>query len=322
MKSDQDSGFRWGPFEIRDDPSFQGRRPLRIQQKGGCVYYPYAQDLGKVSQHISDVNTEKPIIHKGNHFGHFTHARDYPSHCEWYFWDNCLLPQLMYRTEANPEGGKQWARIVKGSTMPGWITVSEDRQQYHSDRINDRLKSMSQGKIRDWQQLCRIETRPTGGRRVLLALSSELAVKHWYGLSSTEVEKRVREVCDRWGWHLDIRPKPDRRSREQGHSIQDQLQSLDYRCVVTVNSTAAIECLSLGVPVVALGAHNIASQCTPWKLFERNWFCPPVPEWVRLRQQQLLALTWHKQELLDGTWALSPEVQCAEPFTKWSLFDD
>lgn len=320
MKSDQDSGFRWGPFEIHDDPKFEGRRPLYIQQKGGCVHYPYkVWSNQKESQHISQVDTTKPIIHKGNHFGHFTHARDYPDGTEWYFWDNCLLPQLMYKTEANPEGAKQWARIVYKSTMPGQCRFTEHDLDQHEYRVNSRIRQITGGRINSWEELCPIKTRPTEGDRVLLALSSDQALWHWYGLTPRDIESRVRSVCDRWGWQLDLRLKPDRRSRENGGSIRDQLRAQTYRCVVTLNSAAAIECLAEGVPVVALGAHSLNTMITPWQEFEKNWFCPPVEEWVRHRMREMLCLTWHKDELLDGSWSLSRQTQQVEPFNRWSI---
>ncbi len=320
MKSDQDSGFRWGPFELHDQEQFKGRRPLYIEQKGGCVHYPYAVDPNnKRSHHISEVDTSKPIIHKGNHFGHFTHFRDYPEDCEVYFWDNCLLPQLMYRNEANPAGDKNWTRIVYRSTMPGWVHSTEDRLQWHEDRVNARLQKDSRGQIQSWRDIIRIETRQTEGDRVLLALPSDNALLHWYGVSRSTIIEKTQAVCDRWGWQLVIRDKPQRRDRENGGSIQDQLRADRYRCMVTVNSASAIEALCLGVPVVALGAHSLGTQAMTWELFEKNWFCPPVVEWVDLRIRQLLCLTWHKDELLDGTWALSPETGNTEPFNQWEI---
>lgn len=319
MKSDKDSGFKWGPFEIHDTPKFRGRRPLVTQQKGGCVYYPYEPRPDfKYSQDISQVDTSRPIIHKGNHYERFTHPRDYPEGCEWYFWDNCLLPELMYRSPANPEGGKYWARVVPGSMMPGWVYAQDTDLDYHSRRVTDLVRFHAANKQIVWQDLAPVRTRQTQGHKVLLALPSPNNLHYLSGGTIQTLINRVQAVCDRWGWSLVTRSKPSRRSRENGGSIREQLRQGDYRCVVTVNSASGIECLAEGVPVVALGLHSLGSLATTWQEFESNSLAPPVREFVELRQLQLLTMTWHKDELIDGTWHTHPRLT-TEPNNTWNL---
>lgn len=319
MKSDQDSGWRWGPFVMVDDPKFQGRRPLYTQQKGGCVHYPYQGPWKeKHSQHISQVDTTKPIIHKGNHFSHFTHPRDYPPDCEFYFWDNSLLPQLMQPRE-HYEDCLSWARICYRSTMPGWVPATEAELDQHESRINHRLRLQSQGWITDWRQLIEIRRRATGGRQVLLLLPSENALHYYYGWRSAELTAKIHEACRKINLELVVRSKPTRRDRNEGNTVARQLSGGDYRCVITVNSAAAIESLCLGYPTVCLGAHQLAQLSTPWEEFSKNWFCPPEPQFVEQRCRQLLTQTWHKQELLEGSWALSPLTAQTEPYQGWEI---
>lgn len=320
MKSDSDSGFRWGPFNL------EGARPwrLRIQQRGGSVVYPYPDREPKVSQHISDCDTTKPIIHKGNHFSQFTHPRDYPPNCEFYFWDNCLLPQLMYRTEANPTGTKQWTRIVYRSTVSIDNQATESELDLHERRVNDRLRHMSGGRTQSWRDVIKI-LRPCEprGRTILLALSSDNAIQHYYGVTNQELEQRVRSVCQRRGWLLDIRRKPARAAREQGGSITDQLLSKDYYGVVCTHSALAIEAICAGTPVVGLGATAIRGSTSRWWEFEADYFLAQVaPLHVEQRIQQLLCHTWHKDELMAGTWSQSPDLTRHTPYTDWEIFDE
>ena len=321
MKSDSDSGFRWGPFNLQGSPPW----PLRIEQWGGSVIYPHTvSDQGKQSHDLSQVDTTKPIIHKGNHFTNFTHPRDYPPDCQWYFWDNCLIPQLMYCTEANPTGTKQWTRVVYRSTVAVDNQCTESELEAHERRVNDRLRFLSGGRTTSWRDVVKIH-RPCEprGRTILLALSSDNAIQHYYGVTNQELIRRVQAVCQRRGWALDTRSKPSRAQREHGGSITDQLLAKDYYAVVCTHSAAAIEILCAGTPCVGLGATALHGSTSRWWEFEMDYFLAQVAqEHIELRIQHLLAHTWHKEELLRGDWSLSPDLQRHTPYDRWDIFED
>ncbi len=310
---DQDSGFKWGCFEIHDRKELGGRRPLQIRQRGGVVHYPYTTGVTKHSQHVSQVDQSRPLIHKGNHFQAFTHTRDYLPDTEWYFWDNSAIPQLM-EPEVSGSQGKSWCRIIRGSTQPGWVWATESQLTEHERRVNQDLAMISDDRIRDWHDVIKISTRPTQGTEILLVMPSEAALWHWYGVQPQELIDRCDSVCVRWGLRLTVRPKPSRPQRYlKGHSLREQITQ-DTRAVVCVNSCAAIEALCAGVPVVALGYHNIDSLATPWQHFEMNWWCPPEPLWVEQRLRHLLTVCWLKRDLLEGTWSLGQTPHTAQPY--------
>lgn len=313
-----DSGFRWGPFNILGPRPW----PLRIQQQGGSVYYPYRDTHRQKHSHgPRAVDPTLPIIMKGNFFEDFTHIRDFAL-SEVYYWDNCLLPQLMYTNPANPRGSKVWCRLVQGSTAPGGYTGSDQQYQEHQLRVNDWLQRESQGQVRDWREICRVY-RPVRSRapRVLLCLSQFQTLQHYYGESRSDIEQAVREICYQRNWQLVIRDKRDRRHREQ-HSLTDQLLSEDYHCAICTHSAAALEILATGTPVVSLGAEVAHHLSTTWSEFRDGAVREASKEEVEAQMLKTLSTVFHKQELLSGSWSQVNITTCYDPYDQWRLIKD
>ena len=321
-KDTYDSGFRWGPFEIHDHPRHDDRRPLKIKQKDGCVYYPHEYPSTALNPKRShgpcDVDLSKPIIMKGNHFEDFTHARDLDAAPEWYYWDNCLLPQFMDHPDL-PQG-KHWCRLVYRSAFPWEILPTEQSIEQDTTRINHLLTKHSQGRITDWQQI--IEVRPMqfqDSKTVLLCESQANTLWAWYGKTPQEIRAAVQRVCDKKGLTLEVRPKPSRPSRTGERSLWHQLTTKSYHAVVCTHSAAAIEALCSGTPVVALGAHAVKRMSTSWQDFEHGYMVMPCREHILWRCQQLLTTVYHKDELLSGTWSRNYDPSLQEPYNNWSI---
>ena len=312
-----DSGFRWGPFNLRGPRPW----PLRIQQQGGAVIYPYQdQHRTKRSHGPRAVDPNLPIIMKGNFFEDFTHIRDF-SDREVYYWDNCLLPQLMYMNPANPRGNKVWCRLVRGSTAPGLYTQTDTEIELHETRVNEWLQKESQGVTRSWSEVCRVY-RPVKSRapRVLLCLSQTLTLQAYYGESRSELEQEIRKICDSQGWELTVRFKRDRRYREQ-HSLTDLLMREPFHIAICTHSAAALEILATGTPVMSLGAECSHHLSTSWDQFCAGVVRECTEQEVYDQMRRTLSTVFHKQELLSGSWS-QVNINCYRPYDQWRLLKE
>lgn len=299
---DNDSGFKWGPFELR------GKEPWRLttEQKGGSVVYPYAVGTPKVSQHCRSVDQQHSIIHKGNHFSDFTHPRDYLDTTDWFWWDNCLWPQLMDMTR-----DKQWTRMVYRGCFP---------DQIHSDPESTalRLEQIEQISGQAVHKIMQCAPSRSDGRRVLWLQPNPNPLQHYYATSQQAVKAVLEQACEQQGLQLTTRFKQGRTQRQQ-----DPLTAVleePWHSVITMHSAATAEVVCAGLPCVQLGQGAYPRETmrfTQWSGGE-VWVAP-----LEQRQQRTLALAatvWHKQELLEGTW--QPKlVRTQTPQTKWSIYD-
>jgi len=313
-----DSGFRWGPFNILGDKPWK----LKIQQMGGSVCYPYDYNPrhAKISHGPGDADLSKPIIMKGNHFENFTHARDLGL-ANWYYWDNCLVPQLMYPSEANPCGGKDWTRLVYRSTAPAEITATEGELAQHLARVNEHIRRISTGASRSLWDVVPVKPVSVRGTRILVCLSAQLTIAKWYDAGLADLRNRIESWAHPRGYTVEYRDKQDRKSRQGTHSLTHQLLTQDYRFVICTHSASALEVLATGTPVVALGAEAAHDLKTPWAKMLNDELTTPTEDDVRNQILRILPTVWHKQELLTGDWSLSYNQQGQQPYDRWKLYD-
>ena len=314
----EDSGFRWGPFNIQGDKPWR----LKIQQLGGSVYYPYeykAREV-KISHGPRDADLSLPIIMKGNHFEAFTHARDLET-AEWYYWDNCLIPQLMSRSEANPTGNKDWTRLVYKSTAPERITASDGELSQHLARVNHHIHRISNGHSRSLWDVVPVKPVTVRGTRILVCLSAQLTISKWYAESLADLRARIESWAHPRGYSVEYRDKQSRQHRTGTRSLTHQLLTNDYRFVICTHSASAIEILATGTPVVALGAEAAHDLNTPWTKMLNDELTTPTADDIQNQILRLLPTVWHKQELLTGDWSMSYNSQCQQPYTRWKLYD-
>ena len=317
MKSD-DSGFRWGPFNILGNKPW----PLRIQQLGGSVYYPYDYHprRAKISHGPTDADLTKPIIMKGNHFEAFTHARDL-ANTEWYYWDNCLVPQLMSPSAANPHGEKHWTRLVYRSTAPEAITATEGELAQHLLRVNEQIRRISNGSANSIWDIIAVKPVRVRGTRILVCLSAQLTISKWYNESLADLRARIESWATPRGYTVEYREKTARKHRVGTESLEHQLLNNDYRFVICTHSASALEVLATGTPVVALGAEAAHGLNTPWTKMLNDELTTPTEDDIRSQITRMLTTVWHKQELLTGDWSLSYNKLSQRPYTKWTLYD-
>lgn len=314
---DDDSGWKWGPFEI------WGAKPwsLRIQQRGGTIYYPYHTNREKQSQHLRAVNQQRPIIVKGNHVGDFTHPRLFEQTTEWYYWDNCLLPQLMQPNVANPSGSKIWTRLVYQGVFPGRFLGTESDLEQAEHRVNRLIQAESGGLQVRWQDIVKIrplEAQPQ--RRLLFCLPSLDIPWLYYHTAMNTVLESVRQTARDLDYELIIRHKPARQQRRGAGSIDHELEQGQYCAVIGIHSAIGIEVTSRLVPYIALGQHSLDTLAWSLEDLREDRIQSPDPQQVLQRQRELLLTTRSKtQELLTGTWSLDNDEKLLEPRQDWRL---
>jgi hypothetical protein len=257
---------------------------------------------------------------KGNHFEAFTHARDLAS-AEWYYWDNCLVPQLMMPSAANPHGEKHWTRLVYRSTAPEAITAPEGELAQHLLRVNEQIRRISNGSANSIWDIIPVKPVRVKGTRILVCLSAQLTISKWYDESLADLRARIESWAEPRGYTVEYREKTARKHRVGTESLEHQLLNNDYRFVICTHSASALEVLTTGTPVVALGAEAAHTLNTPWTKMLNDELTTPTADDIRSQITRMLTTVWHKQELLTGDWSLSYNKASQTPYTKWRLYD-
>lgn len=180
----------------------------------------------------------------------------------------------------NPNGFKQWHRIVKNNLQHGEIV----------NRPADR-----------WQRMA-IELQPRRhGRRIIIAVPDEKPCK-FYGIHWLDwVESTVATIKQYTDRPIVIRQRaPKRQDRITTDPLLKVLQD-DVHALVTFNSNAATESIIAGVPAFTLAPSNAASPVASQDLSQIE-----TPYWASQDKRQAWAQhlaygQFHIQELKDGT---------------------
>ena len=202
----------------------------------------------------------------------WTDSRDFYYMDSGYFGNN--------KNPLNPNGFKQWHRIVKNNLQHGEIV----------DRPADRWQSMA------------IELQPRRyGRRIIVAVPDEKPCK-FYGINWLDwVESTVATIKQHTDRPVVIRQRaPNRQDRITTDPLLKVLQD-DVHALVTFNSNAATESVIAGVPVFTLAPVNAASPVASQDLSQIE-----TPYWAESDKRQAWAQhlaygQFHIQELKDGT---------------------
>lgn len=157
----EDSGFKWGAWDLEGDRPW----PLKTQQLGGSVRYPYDPQLPKHSQHIRQCHARGGIVLKGNWAEDHSHPRLW-QHLESYYWDNCLVPQLM-RNPPQPGAEHWWTRLVYRSVFPGRYLGTEQQLVEREREVNEML-SQQWSRPMTWRDLVGIDLEPRSKTRSVI----------------------------------------------------------------------------------------------------------------------------------------------------------
>jgi hypothetical protein len=102
------------------------------------------------------------------------------------------------------------------------------------------------------------------GEKILVVPPSQKVFNHFGGEAiewTNKLIENIKKVTDR---PIEIREKVGR-SERQNFSLQDQLRTGEYHCIVTFNSIASVEAVTVGVPAIVLGP-NAGSYLSETKL--------------------------------------------------------
>jgi hypothetical protein len=102
------------------------------------------------------------------------------------------------------------------------------------------------------------------GKTILVVPPSQKVFNHFGGDAiewTNKLIENIKKITDR---PIEIREKVGR-SERLNFSVQDQLRTGKYHCIVTFNSIASVEAVTVGVPAIVLGP-NAGSYLSETKL--------------------------------------------------------
>lgn len=244
---------------------------------------------------VKSTNDNRWYIKYGNDFGDAW--IDHHTVENFYFLDNPELPHLLYPNPANPNGLKNFVRLVPNGILTNTHTQSG------TDRMNQTLSELV-GKPTVWQDIANPkDVAWNNSRKVLLCPSSPNCFKYYYNTTQQQwIEHYTRELESR-GYSVEVRNKPTRNlRRDPNQRLCNILKQSDYAFTVSQHSVSAIESILAGTVAVVTGPHGCGELATPWQHFvEGSMQTPTVAEqeaWV----DTLLGNTWTKQDIRTGAW--------------------
>ena len=296
-----DSGYRWGPFAL----SGNGPWRLRAQHLGGDVIYPYPTGGEKQSQGPEVLEPNTNYIYKGNLYENHTHPMHFPQGSNFYFWDNCLIPQIQHESP-NPT---HWCRLVYNSAFP---------HTFRTDTAHRARRTVKNFTPRSIEHIAPYQSSTQRTKRILWARSSNAALRAWYGVEHRELELAIHKLTKHLGCELIQRIKPPRTSRQQGNTLVDEILHTKPQLVIVTHSAGAFESASTGTPTLALGGNTLGPYNMSYEqAWEGNHNTINVSQYLEILENTLHTV-YHKQtELFTGNYDLT-ELHNTEPYQDWS----
>ena len=118
------------------------------------------------------------------------------------------------------------------------------------------------------------------GEKILIVPPSQKVFNHFGGDAEDYTNKLVEKIKTLTDREIEIRHKAGR-SERLGFSVQDQLRTGEYHCLVTFNSIASIESVLVGMPAIVLGPN--AGECLSETKLE-NIEQPYYPDLRKIRE--------------------------------------
>ena len=289
-------GLKWGIYKF-----VNGGHQVKITSIGGDVERLKDQNLSLVTNKDRLVIMGNIWVHKdaveATKFRHPDLINQ--TGALWHYWDNPSLPHLLYKGAWNPNGYKNWMRLVKGNTATTRQVGSG------AERINTQLDQLTNGRITAWQEIVGpIRPSEVRTKTALLCPSGSHIFPNYYGLNKQKWIQDKTEQLTKKGWNVILRDKPSRRGREiNDNKLYEILVKERIGLTVSLHSVGPVESLLCGVPSISDGAHGGGELVTPWTEFLKT-------EELRLPSQQqifdwvdnILSETFHKTEVYKGEW--------------------
>ena len=102
--------------------------------------------------------------------------------------------------------------------------------------LDDRFEEVHGVNLEKWKP-----GRRKRGDRILIVPPSQKVFNHFGGDAKEFMEKLIKEIKLYTDRPIEIRPKVGRDKRSISYTVQDQLRSGNYHCIVTYNSIASFD---------------------------------------------------------------------------------
>ena len=113
--------------------------------------------------------------------------------------------------------------------------------------LEERFKEVHGVDINKWQPY-----EAKRGKTILIVPPSQKVFNHFGGDAEKYTKKLIEEIKTYTDRPIEIRHKVGRNQRVK-YTVQDQLKSGEYHCIVTYNSIASLEAVTVGIPALVTG---------------------------------------------------------------------
>ena len=179
---------------------------------------------------------------------------------------------------------KKWHRIVYNNLQTLNHRSYEETRRLLLDGIgNKNFKDIIENRFKqimncEWENL-QVE-KVQRGPKILIVPPSQKVFNHFGGDAEDYTNKLVEKIKTLTDKEIEIRHKAGR-SERLGFTVQDQLRTGEYHCIVTFNSIASIESVLVGMPAIVLGP-NAGEFLSETKL--ENIENPYYPDLRKIRE--------------------------------------
>jgi hypothetical protein len=184
------------------------------------------------------------------------------------------------RTDSNPNGWKNWHRIVKNNLQHGEIVPRKD----------DRFKHFNK-KFQPWKK---------DGRKILVAKPDEKPMRFYDYNLDIWLEHTVNEIKKYTDRPVVVRERAPKRLDRTVNDTLEQALNDDVFALVTFNSVAATEAVFLGIPAFTLAPANAASPVSLQDLSKINEPYYPDQDKLYAWACHLSYGQFHNSELRNG----------------------
>ena len=147
---------------------------------------------------------------------------------------------------------KQWHRIAYNNLQ----TLNHLPKEEIEDRLSTEFSSLEIYNVRTMRRdIVRWDLKEReyhDKKKILIVPPSQKVFNHFGGVAQKYTEQLIEKIKKLTNREIEIRAKLSRSERID-YTLQDQLRKGKYHCIVTYNSIASLESITVGVPAVVLG---------------------------------------------------------------------
>ena len=179
---------------------------------------------------------------------------------------------------------KKWHRIAYNNLQTlNHHSYSEVRRRLLDGLGNKNFKDITKNRYEEimgceWENL-QVE-KVNRGKKILVVPPSQKVFNHFGGDAKDYTDKLVEKIKTLTDRPIEVREKLGRAQR-LNFTVQDQLRSGEYHCLVTFNSIASIESVLVGMPAIVLGPN--AGECLSETKLEKIE-TPYYPDLQKIRE--------------------------------------